>query len=858
MKKRVINAILIALTVIFVISCSKLDENVLESGVHIKLAQIRKKQISNLKYYLSFNIPENIDNPIDGYVIIEFNYKKIHKTPLLLDFRNPSEFIKSVKIDNKPIQYKFINEHIVIANNKLINGKNRIEIEFTAGNRALNRNEDYLYTLFVPDRACTAFPCFDQPSLKANFKPEITVPEKWKVVSNSYLLETKTDSENKKTYNFDESKPISTYLFSFVAGEFESISKTFNDMEITMYHREDDNEKLRRNVDKIFELKYSSLKWLEDYTQIKYPFKKLDFIVIPSFQYSGMEHPGAVLYRDSKMFLEETATIRNELDRANLIAHETAHMWFGDLVTMEWFSEVWLKEVFANFMAGKIVNPQYPDINHHLNFLMNHYPSSYSVDRTKGANPIEQKLDNMKNAGTLYGSIIYHKAPIVMMHLEKIMGEERLQEGLQKYLSDNKYGNASWDELINILNSKTDFDLDKWSKSWVYEPGMPQYNMQKAYNENNELTSLIFEQKDLFEEGRMWSQDIEIISQENNNYVTYQAELSDTFNVVPTDKTSNNYQYIFPNSDGLGYGYFKIEDKTKEYLLNHLGQHSDPVIRCAMYISFWENMLNENVEPYELFNSYIHSLNFETNAQNINLILSYIETLYWKFLTENEEKKISNKLENLLWDKLKCEKNKSIKSSLFNTYSNIVQSIDGLNKIYDIWKKQTDVFGLKLSENDYTSLALELSVKNHKNKNQIIKTQLERITNKEKKSRFQFIETAITDRDKFFESLKKESNREKEPWVIDALYYLHHPLKQEESIPYIRPSLDILQELQITGDIFFPKRWLDATFSGHSSVKAVIEINLFLNENPDYPKNLKNKILQSTDLVYRASIIKGE
>ncbi|PLX22342.1 MAG: peptidase M1, partial [Marinilabiliales bacterium] len=110
-------------------------------------------------------------------------------------------------------------------------------------------------------------------------------------------------------------------------------------------------------------------------------------------------------------------------------------------------------------------------------------------------------------------------------------------------------------------------------------------------------------------------------------------------------------------------------------------------------------------------------------------------------------------------------------------------------------------------------------------------------------------------RESFFESLKHEENREKEPWVIDALYYFHHPLRNSETIKFIRPSLDLLKEIQTTGDIFFPKRWLDATFYVHNSIDAVLEINLFLNENPEYPENLKNKIIQSTDLVFRASII---
>ena len=157
-------------------------------------------------------------------------------------------------------------------------------------------------------------------------------------------------------------------------------------------------------------------------------------MLIPSFQFGGMEHPGAVYYNASGLLLDESATQNQMLGRASLISHETAHMWFGDLVTMTWFNDVWMKEVFANFMAAKIVNPSFPDVNHELRFLLQHYPSAYDVDRTDGANPIRQELANLNEAGSLYGAIIYQKAPIVMRQLELLIGADAFRDGLREYL----------------------------------------------------------------------------------------------------------------------------------------------------------------------------------------------------------------------------------------------------------------------------------------------------------------------------------------------------------------------------------------------------------------------------------------
>ena len=181
-------------------------------------------------------------------------------------------------------------------------------------------------------------------------------------------------------------------------------------------------EKSRETATRLFDLHAAALEWLERYTGIPYPFGKFDFFLVPAFQFGGMEHPGAVFYNAPGLMLDESATQNQLLERASTISHETSHMWFGDLVTMRWFTDVWMKEVFANFMAAKIVNPSFPGVNHDLRFLHAYYPLAYDVDRTAGTNAIRQPLDNLKDAGTLYGAIIYQKAPIVMRQLETIMG----------------------------------------------------------------------------------------------------------------------------------------------------------------------------------------------------------------------------------------------------------------------------------------------------------------------------------------------------------------------------------------------------------------------------------------------------
>ncbi|MDH3909051.1 MAG: M1 family aminopeptidase, partial [Gammaproteobacteria bacterium] len=377
-----------------------------EPGVSQALAKQRAETISAINYGLSLAIPESRDEDIEGRVTITFQLSDSSQ-PLQLDFRESADKIRGVTANGGESDYRFINEHVVVPAKDLVTGRNEIRIDFTAGSSSLNRNPEFLYSLFVPDRARTAFPLFDQPDLKATFELALTIPAGWTAMANAPLVNVR-ETENGMLHRFARSDLISSYLFSFVAGRFESVSRNVDGRQMTMLHRETDREKFARNVDEIFHLHAASLDWLEEYTGIDYPYDKFGFALIPDFQYGGMEHVGAILYRASHLFLEEAPSDTQLLGRASLIAHEAAHMWFGNLVTMKWFNDVWTKEVFANFMAAKIVNPQFPDINHDLNFLVRHYPSAYSVDRTAGANAIRQDLENLNEAGQMYGAIIYN------------------------------------------------------------------------------------------------------------------------------------------------------------------------------------------------------------------------------------------------------------------------------------------------------------------------------------------------------------------------------------------------------------------------------------------------------------------
>jgi len=821
------------------IRCQKFNVTDPDRGVSLVLNNQRKSVLTDISYSLQLEIPASKNEAIKGEVIIQFNLSSARE-PLTIDFNTDSSHVLALRSGAEVIPYTFVNEHIVIPSEFLKEGSNELAIKFVAGDLSLNRNDNYLYTLFVPDRASTCFPLFDQPNLKATYKVTLVTPSGWEAVSNGTLKEKKSESE-KSIYTFDETKPISSYLFAFAAGKFLKMTRQVNDRSMTMYYRETDSVKVKNNVDEVFALHGKSIAWLEEYTNIDYPFGKFDFVLIPSFQYGGMEHPGSIFYNESSLFLDEKVSVNRRMGRASLIAHETAHMWFGDLVTMDWFNDVWMKEVFANFMAAKIVQPSFPEIDHNLRFLLSHYPSAYDVDRSEGANSILQPLENLKNAGTLYGSIIYQKAPIVMRHLERKIGEELMRESLREYLKTYSYANAKWDDLISIIDKKLEDDIEAWSNVWVKTPGMPEYewNEQDFIRQRLDTVS-----------NRIWQQPLKIQRTEQNDTALV---------IISGDPIhlKRLFEVNFLNADGFSYGYFNMDESSKVTFLSYPLAYSDPVFRASMWINCWESMVRADGPTPEAFIRYsLNALETEDNPLLIDFLLGNLQTIWWTFLPDHNRTLMQSELEQVLWKLVEISEDAGKKNSYFRSYRNMAGSEKGLALLESIWSDKVIIKDLTVSEEDKIALAYELAVKMPQHQEELLVTQLENTKNPDRKERMLFVMPALSDnreiRDAFFESLKLEKNREHEPWVLEALSYLHHPLRAESSISYLRPSLDLLKEVQLTGDIFFPQRWLHTTFDGHTSQQALEIVDAFLKEHPEYPPYLKNKILQATDLINRS------
>ena len=802
-----------------------------EEGTSLELAQLRKQEIKELKYGLSFSIPKQKQEAVEGEARISFLLQRPQE--IILDFRESADKIKEVSVNGQPSEYTFLNEHLVLPEASTIEGKNEVHICFTAGDQSLNRNEEYLYTLLVPDRARTVFPCFEQPNLKAEFTLQLEVPAEWEAVSNSSIA-SEENIDGRKHIAFLPTEPLSTYLFSFVAGKLKKVEYADGEHILTAYHRETDPKKVAQ-LDIIFQQVSASLHWLENYTDIPYPFAKYSFIILPGFQYGGMEHTGATLYNDTRMFLSEHPTLDEELARAKLIAHETAHMWFGDYVTMDWFNDVWTKEVFANYFAACITEPLFPNVNHSLNWMKTYTSASLAEDRTPGSNSIRQPLDNLRNAGLIYGNIIYNKAPVMMQKLVEIMGQEAYQEGIREYLKTYAYGNATWDDLIAILDAKTEEDLATFSDVWVNQKGMPHISF------TNRCGQLEIRQRDPLNRGLLWPQSFQITFQGAEESTSVEVNLTNETYAITVPLGT---QAILPNTDGRGYGLFIPDEESREWMLTHWQETSDDTARQSLLMSLYENYQHRLISDREWMEALINGLKSEKNVLIASTLCGYLGTPLSQLGQASWEEEI--------WEWSEKHPLASCRLQLIRCLISNARAPKSIDKLYQLWKEQSHPM---LNERDYMTLAYELALHCPERYENLRNTQRERITNPDRRRQFDFIVQAVTpdtlQMDGFFQSLMKAENRHIEPWTASALAYLNHPLRQSYSVKYIRPGLEVLEEVQRTGDIFFPKNWASALLRNHKSKEAYREVQAFFEAHPEYPSLLKNKILQAAWPLYR-------
>jgi len=444
-------------------------------------ADARKARISNLGYELLIDLSAS-EEAFAGDVTLRFDLADA-ATGLTIDFTGGT--VDTVLVNDAPVAAEYNGYFITVPADTLQPGPISIQVTYRhpydRDGTGLHRFVDpedgqtYLYTYLWPYYANRLLPSFDQPNLKANFSLRVLAPEDWTVVSTSPGSAEST-ADGSRSWTFAPTPKISTYVFSLHAGPYAVWHDDTGDVPLRLFARQSLAEYVA--VDEWFEITQQGMRFYKRYFDIPYPFEKYDQLIVPEFNIGGMENVAAVTYTENYVQRQQSDRGQRET-RAGTILHELAHMWFGDLVTHDWWNGMWLNESFATQMATLAEHEvtEFTDTWH--GFFTVSKQRAFQRDSRVTTHPIEQPVNGTDEFYTLFDAITYEKGASALKQLRHLVGAENYRLGVSAYLKENAYGTTELADFIGHQEQSAGTDLGDWSDEWLLKPGFNTLGVEK-------------------------------------------------------------------------------------------------------------------------------------------------------------------------------------------------------------------------------------------------------------------------------------------------------------------------------------------------------------------------------------------
>jgi aminopeptidase N len=734
--------------------------------------------------------------------------------------------------------------------------------------KAITRFEDkddgseYIYTLFVPMDADMAFPCFDQPDLKARFRLTLTTPEDWMVISNSMPAEVTfadmSTIRDRRTV-FAETKPISTYLFAFAAGPFKRIDSQLNLP--GLYVRKSKFEKAEAEAAAVQQVTADGIKYLSDYFAQPFPFPKYDMVMIPGFAYGGMEHAGATFLREESILFRTAPTHSDRLNRDILLLHELTHQWFGDLVTMRWFDDLWLKEGFAQYMAYHALNSLKPDENVWKRFYQAIKPAAYAIDSTQGTTPIYQDIPNLKDAKSAYGAIVYSKAPGVIKQLAFVVGEDQFRDGLQLYLKEHAYANAEWNDLVRALERTSKKPLGPWADAWIKRRGMPQVDVAWSCAAKSDLTTsrITVSQKDVLDESGLWPIATKVLVNYGKTETQTRIEWKTAKTEFITGKGGECPRYVFANYQDEAYGRFLLDPVSRKAVMAELGNMDDVFQRTLLWGSLWDSVREAEMDPRDYIDLALRNLPAEKDESLAQSIIGRTITALHRYVSPETRAQLAPKMETLAADQMLQSPSQDMRITWFRALRGVAETEKARGQLKDMLSGKLTVPGVELRPLDRWNIVEALIAQNDPDAEAILAAEEKRDPSGDGKKYAYMAAASRPDAETkkhYFDEYLHDPSRP-EDWIEISLGSFNWWNQSDLTLPYLGPALDSLPQVKRERKIFFMLAWLNAFIGGQQSAAAQKQVHNFLN-TAALDKDLRLKILEVVDELDRTVKIRGK
>ena len=888
-------------------------------GVPRELARWRAEHYRDVRYLLDLTLRPGAER-LEGRLKVTVTLDAA-AGDLVLDWRSTKKDedmrarVSGVKANGRAVaDVRFVNEHIVIPRANLKAGVNEVELGFespvsaagSAVTRYLDRedNSEYVYTLFVPSDASTAFPCFDQPDLKARFTLRMTAPEAWRVVSNTEgAVQPEFDDTpgglprsppaGMKWSWFPETEPLSTYQFAFAAGPFEELEMQHkvlmhryprepktgrtslvhgpdtlipveNAPRIRLFVRRSKKERAEKEMDEVRRINREGVEFFEEYFGHKFPFPKYDLVLIPEFAYGGMEHAGATFLREEGILFPSDPTAADLAARAEVILHEAAHQWFGDLVTMRWFDDLWLKEGFATFMAYKAFERVMPQLDAWKVFHLRTKPLAYLTDVTKGTTPIWQEIANLSAAKSAYGNIVYRKAPSMLRQAEFYLGEREFRDAVRLFVREHAYANATWEDLVGAFERTSGKKLDAWGAAWVKRRGMPDVRVRWITNRGGRVSGFEFEERDTLGEGGSWPMRVKVLVAPGRSG-TSPTVLTVTLAGAGVTRAylmgaRRRPDFVFANFEDYGYGRFLLDDESRAYVVKNLGAIKDDFLRALLWGSLWESVREAELSPAEFVELVVRQAPAEGDDVMLAFVLARAQTAFTRYLSDAQQRALAPRLEALLRERMLGAATPGQRITYFRTYREVGASPAALDDLDDILAGKLRVPGMTLRSRDRFDIIRALVAAGDARAPELLKKQSEADKTDDARRYAYAAAAAAPDagvKKRYFGQFVGDKELA-ESWIEAGFGPFNTPQQSALTLPYLEPALAELPTLKRTRKIFFVNGWLAAFIGGQCDARAAAAVRDFLAREQSLDRDLHLKVLEAADGLERCVRIRAK
>jgi aminopeptidase N len=846
-------------------------------GIDRALAAARAAVVRDVEYDLRFRIAARATE-VQGSVWLRFRLPDDHDpiAPLVLDFAGTD--LSAVRVNQRDATPARAHDHVVLPVEMLVRGQNDVSAEFRSPvapsgtpltvYRDAASGAEYFYTLVVPADAHRLYPCFDQPDLKARFQVTLDLPPQWTAVANTLAgPEGEADGVRSelpagyRRWAFARTKPLPTYLMAFACGPFAVVEGPVPQAPgvdahapLRLFVRPDQQKNLDR--DALVRLHAEGLAWLASSFGVPYPFDKLDVVLLPGFPYGGMEHAGAIFYRETALLFDHPPTAAELVRRSTLVYHELSHQWFGNLVTMRWFDDLWLKEGFATFVGYQALAALEPERLAWLRFLQNVKPRAYEVDATPGTTPVFQELQNLADAKSAYGAIVYNKAPAVLRELHERLGAAVFRRGLQRFLEEHAFGNADWRDLARALEGAARADLGRWSDRWLLAPSMPQVRVEWTAGADGIVTEAALRQRPIGGEGT-WPLRLELLVFERDGGRRTLAVESDA-PATPIEALAGRPQpaAVLANPTDTAYGQFVPDAASRAFLLEHCPVETDPLLRAVIAQALFEAVREAELDPAAFVRAALAMLAKERDPETHGWLLSALGTCLRRYLEPARAAPLAAATVALLLAQLRDEGGSGRELSTFRFLARLSAADEVLALCRAVASGGEVPKGLAAGKQDrfLAAAALLAAGRGDDVLAALVESYAGEDVGKERFLAGAAVPTAEAKARYWQQYLQLDEPPEQ--WAQDSLACFHWPGQETLTLPYLRQALERVDWVKQNRRIFFMPAWLDAFINAHSTAEALAVVDAFTAKvvlSPD----VHGKLQQSRDGLARAVRIRA-